>query len=322
MINLEEAKYRILTGGEINADEAYELDSLVDTHLNDLLEAATEITRKFSSQKFDSCSIINARSGKCSENCKWCAQSAHYSTSADIYPLVSRATYMRGAELNKEQGVGRYSMVTSGKAMHGEELDRACGYFAELHSEGGISLCASLGLLAKDDLQKIFNSGVHRYHCNLETAPSYFNELCTTHSIEDKLRTIRAAKELGFEICSGGIIGMGESRRQRIELALTLREISPVSIPLNILCPIPGTPLEKMEPLSEAEILATVAIFRMIHPTVVLRFAGGRMALSREAQLRAMEIGVNGAIMGDLLTTLGAKVREDKELVTDAGYVF
>lgn len=322
MTDIKIIKERILAGGRITDAEAYELSDMAMMNLDELLAASAEITSRFGSRQFDSCSIINGRSGKCSENCKWCAQSAHYNTSADVYPLVSRETYIRGAKLNEEHGIGRYSMVTSGKAMTGKELDRACSYFREVGESIDISLCASLGLLGRDELQELYDSGVHRYHCNLETAPSYFGELCSTHTMEDKLRTIRMAREIGFEICSGGIIGMGETLRQRVELALTLREIEPKSIPVNILCPIPGTPLENMAPLSEDEILATIALFRFIHPDVVLRFAGGRMALSREGQLRAIKAGINGAIMGDLLTTLGAVVNEDKVLVKEAGYQF
>lgn len=322
MVKIKELKERILAGGQISAAEAYELGDAAMSNLEELLEASAEITERFGSRHFDSCSIINGRSGKCSENCKWCAQSAHYPTSADVYPLVSRETYMKGAELNNEHGIGRYSMVTSGKAMSGKELDRACSYFREAKESIDISLCASLGLLGREELQELYDSGVHRYHCNLETAPSYFGELCSTHTMEDKIRTIRMAREIGFEICSGGIIGMGETIRQRVELALTLRDIQPVSIPVNILCPIQGTPLENMPPLSEDEIIATVALFRFINPAAVLRFAGGRMALSHEGQLRAIKAGINGAIMGDLLTTLGAIVNEDKELVKEAGYQF
>ncbi len=319
---LENLKNRILAGGEISAREAYELADLLDSNRENIYESAAEITKRFCLPVFDSCSIINARSGKCPENCKWCAQSAHHATKIEPYPLISREECMKVADLNRSQGVRRFSLVTSGRAMHGRELEKACSYYAELNDKGGISLCASMGLLSKEELLRLWESGVRRYHCNLETAPSYFGEMCTTHTIEDKIKTILAAKEIGMEVCSGGIIGMGETRKQRVELVLELRRIEPHSIPINILCPIKGTPLEDSKKLSDEDVLDTIAIFRFIHPHTTLRFAGGRASLSRETQLKAIKIGMNGGIVGDMLTTLGSNVDQDKKLVREGGYEF
>lgn len=321
-INITDLKNRILAGGSITADEALQFEHLTPEQEEELHAAAEEITRRFCTREFDSCSIINARSGKCSENCKWCAQSAHFKTQAEVYPLVSRETCMRIADMNRAHGIRRFSLVTSGKKMTGEDLDKACEYYREMAAPGDLYLCASMGLLNRDELQKLVDAGVKRYHCNLETAPSYFKELCSTHTIEDKIRTILAAKELGMDICSGGIIGMGESRRQRIELALELRRVDPDSIPINFLQPIPGTPLADTPLISEREILNTIAFYRFIHPRIAIRFAGGRARISRPTQLRAMAIGMNGGIMGDLLTTIGAQVKEDKEMIAEAGYTF
>lgn len=320
MIDIENLKRQILAGESLSREEAFALGEIPDEGEPALWDAAEEITRKLCSRNFDSCSIINARSGKCPENCKWCAQSAHYQTNIDVYPLVSQEECMLTAQANKEAGIKRFSLVASGRRLNGKELDKVCEYFSELRNRGGLELCASLGLLEEDDLKKLFEAGVSRYHCNLEASPSFFPELCTTHSVEDKIRTIQMARKIGFEVCSGGIIGMGESRRQRIELALELLRIDPHSIPINILCPIPGTPLENALPLSENEILTTISIFRFIHPTKTLRFAGGRANLSLNAQLRALRIGMNGAIMGDMLTTIGSKVAEDKKIISDSGY--
>lgn len=322
MIDITTLKDKILAGGEITTSEAFELCQAAQSNHQQLWSSARQITRELCPKLFDSCSIINARSGKCPENCKWCAQSAHYKTKIDTYPLVSRDECMRVADYNRRQGIRRFSLVTSGRAMKGESLDTICDYFRELREKGGLGLCASMGLLGREELQKLYDAGVTRYHCNLEAAPSFFSTLCTTHTVEDKIATINIAREIGFEVCSGGIIGMGETLHQRVELALELRRISPVSIPVNILCPIPGTPLENAEPLTEEEILDTLAIFRFIHPTVAIRFAGGRAKLSRDAQLRAMQIAVNGGIVGDLLTTIGSKVDDDKELISRAEYDF
>lgn len=317
---IQQLKDKILNGGSITADEAYLLARQTDTA--ELYDAAEAITRTLCTRQFDSCSIVNARSGRCGENCKWCAQSAHYSTGCSTYDLIDRESCIAEARHNHAKGVKRFSLVASGRAMKGEPLNQVCNMLSYIKKEVGISTCASLGLLDRESLQKLWDSGVHRYHCNLETAPSHFGKLCTTHTIDDKMATIRIAREIGFEICSGGIIGMGESAEQRVEFALKLREVNPSSIPVNILSPIPGTPLADAKPLSDDEILTTVAIFRFVHPTVEIRFAGGRNKLSRQAQLRALRIGVNAGVVGDLLTTIGSQIDDDRKLTAEAGYEF
>lgn len=313
-------KQRVLDGGSVSLDEAVALISTPNKEA--LYNAAEEITRSLCPRVFDSCSIVNARSGLCSENCKWCAQSAHFSTGCDTYDLVDEKECMEAARYNHDRGVHRFSLVASGRAVRGKALTDICALLRRIKDEVGISTCASLGLLSPDDLDRLWDAGVRRYHCNLEAAPSYFGKLCTTHTIDDKLATIRAARARGFEVCSGGIIGMGETAAQRAELAVTLREVNPASIPINVLCPIPGTPLADAAPLSDDEVLSTVAVFRFVHPAVQLRFAGGRARLSRDTQLRALRIGMNGGIVGDLLTTVGSRIAEDRNLVSEAGYDF
>ena len=211
-------------------------------------------------------------------------------------------------------------MVTSGRRIKASEIDYFCDIYRKMGEETHLHLCASMGLLKREELEKLKAAGVKRYHCNLETASSYFSELCTTHTIEQKKETIRTAQKLGMEICSGGIIGMGENMKQRIELAFELKELGVCSVPMNILNPIPGTPLEHMPPISHEEILVTIAIFRFILPRTFIRFAGGRARLSRETQKQALSAGVNGLLMGDMLTTLGSGVNEDKSLAREAGY--
>ena len=302
---LDEIKERILGGGAITTDEAY---ALLEADPVRLCEAAAEITA-LSPATFDSCSIVNARSGRCPENCRWCAQSAHWTTGCETYPLIPEEDCMTLARYNDAKGIKRFSLVKT--------LDAICRMIGRVANETGMKACASLGLLDIDDLRKVRSAGALRYHCNLETAPSHFPRLCTTHTYADKLATIEAARRTGLEICSGGIIGMGETPRQRVEFALALREIKPISIPINILIPIPDTP-----PLTEEEILVTIAIFRFVHPKVFIRFAGGRQKLSPEAQLRAMKTGINGGIVGDMLTTLGSTIDSDKALIEKAGYKF
>lgn len=314
---------KVLDGQSLDSETLYRLADIDSAEGREaIIDGAAEITARFSPRKFDTCSIVNARSGLCSENCKWCAQSRHYATGCDTYAIIDREEAIGEARHNASKGVGRFSMVASGRAVKGTALAQMADILEQIAQTCNISTCASMGLLDIEDLRRLHNAGVRRYHCNLETAPSYFGHLCTTHSIDDKMRTIKDAKAIGMEVCSGGIIGMGETRRQRMELALKLREVEPVSIPINILCPIPGTPLAGTPLIDEDEIVLTVALFRMAHPAVQLRFAGGRSRLSRQGLLKAMRAGINGAIVGDLLTTTGATIDTDKELVKEAGYEF
>ena len=286
-----------------------------------LFSEAERLTREVAPRRFDMCSIVNGKSGKCSENCKWCAQSAHHTTNCEVYGIIAPEECLRHATANEAQGIRRFSIVNSGRAATDAEIDTLLERFQQLKATTSLELCASLGLLKAPALKRLYDAGVRRYHCNLETSPKYFPQLCTTHTFEDKIETLKAAKAVGMEICSGGIIGMGETEADRIALAFTLRELDVSSIPINILSPIPGTPLEHTPLLSDHEILRTIALFRLIHPTAYLRFAGGRARLSAATLEAALRIGINAAIEGDLLTTLGNTVAQDKAFILRAGYI-
>lgn len=316
---IEILESKIKGGYEISSEEALELMHIEDKEL--LYDMADRLREHFNGNDFDACSIINARSGKCSEDCKWCSQSKFYKTNIDVYPLVAEKEAVDMAVNNSSKGVGRFSLVTSGRTLSDQEVQKVCDIYKSIEKSSNISLCASMGLLNQLQLAELYKCGVNRYHCNLESAPSHFSKLCTTHTIEDKIKTIEAARAVGMDICSGGIIGMGETEEQRVEFALFLRKIAPDSIPINILNPIKGTPLENTAPLSQTEILTTLAIFRVINPRSAIRFAGGRGALSETAQKRALRCGVNGAIVGDMLTTIGDKdIESDKAMIKSIGY--
>ena len=317
-MNITLLKQKLFDGGKITTEEAKWL--AFDADKEELYEAAHEITQHFMGNKFDTCSIINAKSGNCSEDCKWCAQSVHYKTSADLYPLLPAKSILDQAAYNDKKGVRRFALVTSGKRVTPSDMAKIADTVKMIKKETGIHCCASMGLLGEDALRTLFESGVENYHCNIETAPSYFPSLCSTHTIEQKMETIHTARRIGFRICSGGIIGMGESMEQRIEMAIFLRDEEILSIPLNLLQPIPGTPLENTPSLSTEELLTTIAIFRWINPKAYLRFSGGRKQLSEDIQKKALYIGINSAITGDLLTTAGCGIDHDKELFTSAGY--
>lgn len=286
----------------------------------ELYELAHRTTRKYLGNRFDSCSIINAKSGNCSENCKWCSQSVFSRCNIEKYPLVSVDRAVKEGLYNSSFGIKRFSLVTSGKRVSKKEIDEICKIVKALKETGKIIPCVSLGLIDEEDMNKLTAAGVTRYHCNMESSPSYFGELCTTHTQEEKIKTLKAAEKAGLSLCSGGIIGMGETMVDRIELALLLRDLNVKSIPINFLNPIKGTPLQDAKLLTEDEILTTIAIFRLINPTAFLRFAGGRALISKEIQEKALYIGINSAIMGDMLTTLGNSARNDIAMFKAAGY--
>ncbi len=319
-MNTKQITQAIKNGHALSMDEALEV--LNNTTLSDIAQAADEIRRHFCGDTMDLCSIINARSGRCSEDCKWCSQSQFHSTGISEYEMIDPKEAVEQATANRQEGVNRFSLVTSGRTVSNRQLQRYISVYHEIASKSDISLCASMGLLNREQLKQLKEAGVQHYHCNIETAPSFFPNLCTTHTMEEKLQTIRWAQAEGLKICSGGIIGMGESMTQRIEMAITLRELGAESIPVNILMPIKGTPLEKAPSISDDEIIATLALFRLINPTARIRFAGGRQQISHR-QKEALQAGVNAALVGNYLTTIGANsISEDKTNFKAAGFRF
>lgn len=309
-------KQKIFDGEQITKQEAIEL---YEQPLSELCRNADEIRRHFCSNGFDICTIINGKSGHCSENCRFCAQSAHNHTDAAEYPLLSTEEIVEQAKINDKQGVLRYSIVTSGKRLPDAEVDKMCEAVREIKKQTGISVCISFGLLNEEQYRKLKDAGVSRVHNNLETSRRNFPNICTTHTFDDKLNAIRAAQAAGLSVCSGGIMGLGETPEDRIDMALTLRELGIKSVPVNMLNPIPGTPMGQNKKLTSDDMRRIVAVYRFILPDASIRLAGGRGLLEDKGKGCFLS-GANAAISGDMLTTAGITVKTDMELLTKLSY--
>lgn len=315
-MNVKTLGNEVLAGKRISAEEALWLYS---QPLEELSEIADGIRQHFCSNRFDICTIINGKSGRCSENCRFCAQSAHNHTDAAEYPLLEAEEILEQARANDRQGVLRYSIVTSGKRLSDPEVDRMCEAVQQIRAEIGISVCVSFGLLNEGQYRRLKAAGVVRVHNNLETSRRNFPNICTTHTFEDKLCAIRAAQAAGLFVCSGGIMGLGETVEDRIDMALTLRELGIKSVPVNMLNPIPGTPFEKNERLTPEDMQRIVATYRFILPDADIRLAGGR-GLMPDKGGACFRSGANAAISGDMLTTAGITVETDLRLLEKLGY--
>ena len=292
-----------------------EAKSLIEVPLPELKEVANVIRTDFCKNSFDFCTIVNAKSGMCSENCKYCAQSSHYQIEGvETYPLMETRELVKQAKYNAEKGVLRFSLVTSGKRLSKEEIEKVIISIKKIREEVGIEVCTSFGLLDYQELVKIKEAGVTRIHCNLETSRNYFPQICSTHTYEEKIRTLSAAQKAGLHICSGGIIGMGETMEDRIDMIFELRALGVCSIPINILNPIKGTPFENQFPITKDEIERTIAICRFIIPNASIRLAGGRGLLEDYGE-SCFRAGANAMITGDMLTTAGSSIDQDKEMI-------
>lgn len=316
MSQLKELTQEIIKGKLITEEEAC---SLINEDLEPLCHAANEIRKHFCKDGFDICTIINGKSGRCSENCKYCAQSSFYTTEVDTYPLVDTETLVKDASYNASKGVLRYSIVTSGKRLSDSEIDTVCKSIEAIHKSVDIQTCISAGLLDEEAFRKLKQAGISRVHNNLETSKRYFPSVCSTHSFDDKIKAIKAAKKAGLNVCSGGIMGLGETMEDRISMAFTLRELDVHSVPINLLNPIKGTPYEHLPILSNDEMRRIVAIFRFILPNASIRLAGGR-GLLEDKGLSCFLSGANAAISGDMLTTQGISIDTDMELLNQLGY--
>jgi biotin synthase len=309
-------KEKIMAGYLLNREEALEL---AREPLGELEEAANEIRKHFCGNVFDICTIINGKSGKCSENCKYCAQSAHHSAEVETYPLLPEEEIIREAVRQSGRGVLRYSIVTSGRSLSDEEVDRLCDCAVKIRESLPIRLCISGGLLREEQFRRLQRAGFCRAHNNMESSERFFPEICTTHTYDQKREAVRMARSAGLNVCSGGIVGLGETIADRVDMAMEIRGQKIYSVPVNLLNPIPGTPLEHREKMPYDEFVRTIALFRFILPDRAIRLAGGRSLMPDQGR-RCFLAGANAAISGDMLTTAGYSVETDLALIRSLGY--
>lgn len=313
---MESLVKKIKSGYLISKDEAMKL---IDYDLDSLKFYANSIREHFLSNKFNVCGIVNGKNGNCSEDCKFCAQSIHSDVSVESYGLRDTDSLLKEITYNANDGIMRTSIVTSGRKLSKSELLQITKSYRKIKDSTDVFLCGSHGLLEYEDFVELKNSGVSRYHCNLESSNKFFPQICSTHNYEDRINTIKKAQKAGLEICSGGIIGMGETMEDRIDMALELQSLEVKSIPINILSPIKGTALEDKKPLSYEEIQRVFAIFRFINPKAFIRYAAGRGNVSDLGE-ECFSSGANAIISGNLLNTKGINVKRDMNLIDRLGF--
>lgn len=307
----------IIEGKRLSRED--DLDFFVTCNLNDLCAGADKIREACIGDRVDLCSIINGMSGRCPEDCKYCAQSAHNHTDCEVYDFLPEEKIMEACKTNEKEGVDRFAIVTAGRALSGEEFDKAIKAYERMNKECDIELCASMGFLSADQLHRLHEAGVTSYHHNIETSRRNFPNICSTHTYDMKIETLKKVKAEGMYACSGGIIGMGESWEDRIDMAVSLAEVGVDSIPINALMPIKGTPLENLESLTEDEILRTIAMFRYINPEADIRLAAGRALMKNDGEM-AFKSGASATITGNMLTTVAAAtIQSDRKMLQDIG---
>ncbi len=315
-MNTTELASKIIDGLRLSRND--NLSFFKDCDLSELTSAADKIRAHFMGNNVDLCTIINGRSGRCGENCKFCAQSAHNHTSCEEYNFLEEDKIVEAAKANQDEGVNRFAIVTAGKTLCGEDFDKAIHAYERMHRELSINLCASMGFINREQFKALKKAGVTNYHHNIETSRRNFPNICTSHTYDMKIETIKIAQEEGLNVCSGGIIGMGETFEDRIDMALSLSELNIRSIPINALMAIPGTPLAQIKPLTENEILRTLAMFRFINPESHIRLAAGRKLLSENGR-KAFESGCSATITGNMLTTSGSTIKGDIKMLSEMG---
>ena len=314
--SVAELAQKIINGHRIKRGD--DLSIFLDADLEELERGAGAIQKRFRRNHVDLCSIINGRSGRCPEDCKYCAQSAHNHTGIDEYGFLPKEEIYVAAKKNQEAGLNRFAIVTAGRALTGKEFDEAIAAFKMMKKDLTIELCASMGFLTQEQFHRLHEAGVTSYHHNIETSRRFFPQICTSHTYDDRIRTIKMAQEEGFCVCSGGIIGMGENWDDRLDMAISLAELGIESIPINVLMPIKGTALQDRPQLDGKDAMRTIAFFRYINPEANIRLAAGRKVLPGNGE-KAFLSGASASISGDMLTTSGTTIKGDLEMLDRLG---
>ena len=315
-LTVAEIAERIINGERLkNSDD---VNILLDAELDEVQRGAGSIQKHFCGNHIDLCTIINGKSGRCGENCKYCAQSACHKTGVEVYDFLPREEIFNAALANEKAGVNRFSIVTSGRALSGADFEKAVDAYKFMNDKLKIDLCASHGILTADQFKRLRAVGVKSYHHNIETSRRFFPQICTSHTYEDRINTIKLAQAAGLSVCSGGIIGMGENWRDRLDMAFELSALGIKSIPINVLNPVKGTALENRQPLEPNEILRTIAIFRFINPDTNIRLAAGRKFLPDKGA-SAFLYGASASITGNMLTTSGTTIKGDFAILAELG---
>jgi len=315
---IEVLRDKVLAGGAITPSEALWLSGIQDTDVIGLFAAASSIRQRFRGDIVDLCAIVNAKSGACSEDCSYCAQSAKASTGVEVYPLLEESKIIEKALEANNAGVRRFCIVTSGRKVSNNELRKMGGMVRELRRTGLLP-CATLGLLNKEELSYLRECGLVRYHHNLETSESFFPEICSTHTYQDKLKTIEAALSAGLSVCSGGIFGIGETWQDRVDMAFALRALDVDSVPINFLIPVKGTPLGEHPVLTPFEALKIISLYRFILPGKQIRVCGGRVQAIEEFNCLVFMAGADAVLTGNYLTTTGRTFDDDLRLIRQSG---
>ncbi len=311
-------KEKVLSGGQLTKKDARQIARIEGPEIFELFAAANRIRFEMKGDGIDLCSIVNAKSGNCPEDCAWCAQSARASAGTKSYPLISNGEALSAAKRARESGARRFCIVTSGRKPNGRELGKIADMVSGVR-ELGLLPCATLGLLGPEELKLLKQAGLERYHNNIESSKKRFDEICSTHNYADKLRTITAVKEAGLSLCSGGIFGMGEDWEDRIEMAFTLKAVDADSVPLNFLIPVPGTRLGNLMKLGPLEALKIISLYRFVLPMREIRVCGGRPQVLGQFNPFIFMAGADGLLTGDYLTKEGLSPEMDLKMITDYG---